>query len=104
MTINVSKVGLALLWCAQLLLSSAHAQSDEIGERTSAPATISARAVTGNAPVVDGDVLADPAWTGAPYATDFIQSAPNEGAPSSERTEVRVLFTEDTLYLSLIHI
>ena len=102
MIIHVSKVRLALLSCALLLPSSAHAQSDEIGDTFSTPPTISARAATGNAPVVDGDVLADPAWTGAPYATDFIQSAPNEGAPSSERTEVRVLFTEDTLYIGVV--
>ncbi|SVC57260.1 uncharacterized protein METZ01_LOCUS310114, partial [marine metagenome] len=85
-----------------MLPGSAHAQSDEIGDTISALPAISARAVTGTAPVVDGDVLADPAWTGAPYATNFIQNAPNEGAPSTERTEVRVLFTEDTLYIGVV--
>ena len=56
MILHISRVGLALLWSALLLPSSAHAQSDEIGDTISTPPTISARAATGTAPVMDGDV------------------------------------------------
>ncbi len=45
---------------------------------------------------VDG-VLDEAAWAAADVATDFVQFEPDEGAPSSERTEVRVLRTGDAL-------
>jgi hypothetical protein len=54
------------------------------------------------APVVDGDVLGDPAWAGAPALTDFWQTAPEEGAPASQPTEVRILYTDDTLYFGIV--
>jgi len=53
-------------------------------------------------PVLDGDVLGDPAWQVAPVATEFWQERPDEGQPASERTEVRVIFTRDVLYIGVI--
>ena len=54
------------------------------------------------APVVDGDVLADAAYEDARLATGFVQSRPFEGEPASERTEVRIVYTEDTLYFGVV--
>src|SRR5829696_1990816 len=54
------------------------------------------------APTIDGDVLGDPAWAQATPITTFWQEQPNEGQPSSERTEVRVVFTADTLYIGAV--
>ena len=54
------------------------------------------------APVLDGAVLADPAWAAAPPATGFVQTQPDEGRPASERTEVRIVFTADTLYFGVV--
>ncbi len=54
------------------------------------------------APLLDGNVLDDPAWEGAPPATGFRQTAPDEGQPASERTEVRVVFTDDTIYFGVV--
>ena len=54
------------------------------------------------APLLDGNVLDDPAWAGAPPATGFRQTAPDEGQPASERTEVRVVFTDDTIYFGVV--
>jgi hypothetical protein len=52
-------------------------------------------------PTLDGKVI-DEAWLKvAPYA-DFIQTDPIEGAPASERTEVRVLFDKTNLYIGVI--
>jgi hypothetical protein len=52
-------------------------------------------------PTVDGRVN-DEAWTAVePYAT-FTQQDPNEGAPASERTEVRVLFDKSHVYVGII--
>ena len=53
-------------------------------------------------PLLDGNVLGDPAWDAAPPATGFRQTAPDEGQPASERTEVRVVFTDDTIYFGVV--
>ena len=53
-------------------------------------------------PTLDGDVLGDPAWTQAEPTSGFLQSAPDEGQPASERTEVRVVLTDDTIYFGVI--
>ena len=54
------------------------------------------------APTMDGDVLGDPAWAEATPITTFWQEQPDEGQPASERTEVRVVFTADTLYIGAV--
>jgi hypothetical protein len=54
------------------------------------------------APTMDGDVLGDAAWAHASPLTTFWQEQPNEGQPVSERTEVRVIFTADTLYIGAV--
>jgi hypothetical protein len=45
---------------------------------------------------IDG-VLDEPIWQGAPVATDFIQRDPDNGAPATERTEVRVVYDTSRL-------
>jgi hypothetical protein len=47
---------------------------------------------------IDGR-LDESAWAKAIPITDFRQQQPNEGAPASERTEVRVLYDERALYI-----
>ena len=54
------------------------------------------------APKVDGDVLGDEVWQGAPAASGFRQVRPDEGQPASQRTEVFVGHTEDTLYIGVV--
>ncbi|MGH8247259.1 MAG: DUF5916 domain-containing protein, partial [Gammaproteobacteria bacterium] len=51
-------------------------------------------------PALDGRV--DPDWMAMEPATNFIQQLPIEGQPASERTEVRIGFTKDTLYVGVI--
>lgn len=53
-------------------------------------------------PQIDGEVLGDPAWADIAPATGFVQTAPDEGQPASERTEVRVVFTDDTIYFGIV--
>jgi hypothetical protein len=53
-------------------------------------------------PKLDGNVIDDPAWRGAPVMSKFWQVRPVEGAPASQKTEVFVGFTEDTLYIGAI--
>ncbi len=47
---------------------------------------------------MDG-TLSDPAWERARPVMDFIQIAPDEGAPGSQPSEVRVLYDDDALYV-----
>ncbi len=54
------------------------------------------------APTLDGEVLNDPVWQAASPISGFWQEQPSEGAPSTERTEVRLLFTKDTLYIGAV--
>ena len=49
-------------------------------------------------PDVDGD-LGDEAWGAAPVATNFVQFEPEHGTEPSQRTEVRVLYTSDAVYV-----
>src|SRR5258708_5519430 len=49
---------------------------------------------------IDG-LLDEPAWSLAQPATDFLQQQPTEGAPASERTEVRVLFDDKNIYFDI---
>ena len=53
-------------------------------------------------PTLDGNVLDDPAWRVAPVISGFRQEQPDEGQPSSENTEVRIVFTGDTLYVGVV--
>ncbi len=50
--------------------------------------------------VVDGS-LDEPAWASAPAATGFIQNQPRPGEPASQRTEARVLFDGEAIYVGL---
>lgn len=51
-------------------------------------------------PSLDG-VLDEAAWRAAGLAAAFVQQEPDEGAPASEGTEVRVLYDAETLYLGV---
>ncbi|MCH7522049.1 MAG: hypothetical protein IIB42_10180, partial [Candidatus Marinimicrobia bacterium] len=53
-------------------------------------------------PRMDGMVLGDPAWTNVEPLTELWQNAPDEGQPVSERTEIRILYSPDTLYFGVI--
>ena len=45
--------------------------------------------------------LDEPVWARAAAARDFIQIDPDNGAPATEPTEVRIAFTSDALYLAV---
>lgn len=54
------------------------------------------------APQLDGEVLSDPVWQLASPVTDFWQTRPFEGKLASEQTEVRVVYTTDTLFFGVV--
>ena len=52
----------------------------------------------------DGDVnidgkLSESAWAAATPVTEMLQFEPNEGAPASERSEIRVLYDQSAVYV-----
>ena len=53
-------------------------------------------------PVIDGDVLNDPAWEKIPTTETFTQKAPDEGEPGTERTVVKVMYSDEFFYLSAV--
>ncbi|MEE2638529.1 MAG: carbohydrate binding family 9 domain-containing protein, partial [Acidobacteriota bacterium] len=53
-------------------------------------------------PALDGNVLDDQAWATVEPVSGFRQSSPDEGQPATERTEVRVLFTDDAIYFGVV--
>ena len=55
-----------------------------------------------DAPTIDGEVLNDPVWAGVTPTTGFIQKTPDTGQPVSERTEVYIAYSGDTLYFGVV--
>ncbi len=61
----------------------------------------SLRAVySGTDPVLDG-LLNDAVWATAPVATDFTQRVPRGGAAASQRTQVRVAYDAQAMYVGV---
>jgi hypothetical protein len=60
---------------------------------------ITSAARTGEAIRLDGR-FDEAAWATAQVATDFVQRGPDVGQPSTERTEVRVLYDEGAVYVA----
>jgi hypothetical protein len=73
-----------------------------VGSSAAAAANVATASRAVEAPTLDGDVLGDPAWAQAVPITGFTQEQPNEGEAVSERTEVRIIFTNDTLYIGAV--
>lgn len=53
---------------------------------------------TGHPPVLDGRIE-DSVWKSAPVASDFTQFFPASGSPASIRSEVRILYDNDAIYI-----
>jgi hypothetical protein len=59
------------------------------------------RAARTSAPIrLDGE-LSENAWRESEAAQSFVQAEPYEGSPATERTEVRVLYNDDSLYIGV---
>ncbi len=82
----------AFLWAC----SVASAQTPQVP--TFAAGKLDANA---EAPVIDGRVN-DPVWQTVPPYSTFTQTDPIEGAPASEKTEVRVLVGKGHVYVGII--
>ena len=73
------------------------AQDDLNGRRTMQAVALA----PGERIELDG-ILDENVWRRAQPATDFIQQEPINGAPATERTEVRIVYTPDRLYIGVL--
>jgi hypothetical protein len=53
-------------------------------------------------PSIDGDVLSDAAWNNVTPTSGFSQVRPNEGQPATQKTEVFIGYTDDSLYIGVV--
>jgi hypothetical protein len=65
------------------------------------PATVVEAYRAETAPTIDGR-LEEPEWAGASVFSGFVQQQPRENEPSTELTEVRVLYDGEFLYVGVI--
>ena len=78
--------------------ASAGAQSNDPAHVANRPVVVAARAA---GPIhVDGR-LDEASWAQAQVVSDFTQVDPEEGRPVSERTEARILFDDEALYIGV---
>ncbi len=71
------------------------AQQDPSGRRS-----LTALRIDESAIEIDGR-LDEAAWSEAPSSDGFTQRDPDDGAPATERTEVRVLLSDDAIYIAV---
>ena len=101
MTIRLSIAGLLAVCMASTLTAQQSQAPAEAGDATtSLPIGVAVAAGVSDPPVIDGR-LDDAAWARAAPMTGFTQREPQDGQPASERTEVRVVFDDEALYVGV---
>jgi hypothetical protein len=93
--------GVFLLIFAICLLTwsqGATAQAPQAAVQTDRPTAVVLRLNPEESIAVDG-ALDEPSWERAEPIADFKQSEPQNGKPPTERTEIRILFNADNLYI-----
>jgi hypothetical protein len=90
---NRSLLLFACVTSSFLLFSSSALAQDNGGRAGRAVAT-------GSPPTIDGSPD-EGLWMSAPMLGDFVQREPQDGAPATERTEVRVLYDRAALYVAV---
>ncbi|MGH7598193.1 MAG: DUF5916 domain-containing protein [bacterium] len=89
-----NKISRQLLWLNLLLAHTLIAQSNHV--------TPQLRAHKINSDIHLDGLLAETYWQGMEATSDFRQIQPREGEPATEKTEVRVLYDHDNLYIGVI--
>jgi Domain of unknown function (DUF5916)/Carbohydrate family 9 binding domain-like len=91
-----------------LALDTSRSSAQSLRDSAQSPAAAAALAlrsvravrIEGAAPVIDGKLDED-IWRTAPVATDFVRSHPHPGTIAQLRTEARVAYDNDALYVGL---
>jgi hypothetical protein len=66
-----------------------------------APAVIDATAVPATSPITIDGRLSEPVWEQAPSIHEFVQREPAEGAAPSQRTDARIAYDANALYVAV---
>lgn len=90
-----------LLALSALLAAAPGARAQQGGASPKARRSVTAVRLDGAEAIVIDGRPDEPAWQRASPATDFLQQEPLTGLPATERTEVRVLFDRQHLYLGV---
>src|SRR5688572_25212729 len=85
------KVQLILLLLLLLAFAETRGQADQFYETKK----------TVIVPEIDG-VLNDSAWQGVAATADFVQTLPVEGAAPTEKTEVKIIYDDNALYVAVM--
>ncbi|MBI2822270.1 MAG: carbohydrate binding family 9 domain-containing protein [Acidobacteria bacterium] len=93
------------LWLALLFVTAlaapAAAQQRRQEPSPGSPQKKTVTALSTDAPIRLDGVLDEPIWQQAELATDFVQREPHQGAPASERTEVRIVYDKRAIYFGM---
>jgi hypothetical protein len=92
---------LPVLLASLAATAPALAQTQARDFTTYRPSTPATHIAASEAPNIDGDI-SDAVWKKAPLIDEFYQLEPNEGRPTTDRTEVRVLYDENNIYFSIM--
>lgn len=85
--------------CALILLAAGELAAQDF---PAGPRPVATAHTLSQSPVVDGNVLDDPAWNNLEPITGFVQTQPNSGQPATQRTEVFVGYTDDAIYIGVV--
>src|SRR5690606_3484929 len=83
-----------LLFFSIILINSLFAQKEEIVINEYKTNHLSKQK-----PIIDGNIN-DSAWLSAPIISNFVQNTPNPGEKATQKTEVRMLYDHDAVYIS----
>ena len=86
--------------CLFLALAGDLEAQEPVTQSPSSPPV--ARAARTSEPIVLDGLLTESRWSEAPPITGFLQRDPQEGAPGSENTEVRILFDSQQIYFGVV--
>ena len=86
---------------AALLFSADAAAQQVFNTQTAAQRTVVAVRLDAEERIALDGRLDEAAWGRAVPAGDFIQIDPNNGAPATEKTEVRIAFDQDSFYMGV---
>lgn len=66
-----------------------------------APTIVDAQALPANTPMTIDGKLSEPIWEQTPAINEFVQREPAEGAAPNQRTEARIVFDENALFVAV---
>lgn len=95
-------VGACLLFAASAgAQTTSSAQTPAAAGGVQGRRTMRALRIEGDAPIVLDGRLDEEVWARAVPAADFVQQDPDNGKPATEQTEVRIIYSRDSLYMGV---